>query len=141
MAAVRRLREVRGVEPLRLARPPRQREDQRGPVQRLLDGLGLRAKRPPECTPQLLADRVGQPADAVEVGEDPIHARVGRGQHAHRLRVGLPDPSSRGGGAASAGGSSAVAGLTAPLRSRASASRSSTTRTRPAAARSAGPHR
>jgi len=84
VAAVERLRDHRGVETLRRARLPRQRQHHRRTPQRRIDGRGVRAKRPPQRPAHLPAHRARQLA-IVEVVEHVVDARAGRDQRPQRL--------------------------------------------------------
>ena len=83
--AVQRLLQSCPGEPLRLAPPPRQRQDHLGPIQHVLDRVRLGLERLPQRTLQLLADRVGKPG-ALQGPEHPVDARAGGDQRTHGLQ-------------------------------------------------------
>ena len=76
VGAVERLLEMLRVEPLRLARVPRQGEDRLGPVQRLVDRLSLGCERLPNVPPQRLPHEARQ-AGSVQSGEHLVESRAG----------------------------------------------------------------
>ena len=136
---VQSLLQVIRVEPLRLARPPQQGEDHPGPVERLVDRLGLRRERLPDLPPQRPTDSARQ-AGIVDGGEHVVKSRAGGDEGAdgrERRAAGAAVAWQRRGLAAGpAGGSCAASGRPAPSTNRPNACAESTTRARPAAARS-----
>ena len=83
MGAVERPRHMRRVEPLRLARSPRQGQHHLRPVQRLVDRRRIGPERP-DAAPQRLTRRTGQ-LGALQGLEHLLEARAGGGQRAHGL--------------------------------------------------------
>ena len=83
VGAVERPRHIRRVEPLRLARSPRQGQHHLRPVQRLVDRRRIGPERT-DAAPQRLTRRTGQ-LGGLQGIEHLIEARAGGGQRAHGL--------------------------------------------------------
>ena len=85
MGAVERLLQMRRVEPLRLARAPRQGEDRLGLVERLVDRLSLGRERLPNVPPQRLT-RGGRQAGSIDGGEHLVESRARGDDRAYGIK-------------------------------------------------------